>query len=156
MQLQALLCRCPRDHVTDSGDHMTSVAGHVEGCVQEGMLGELSLKLLTWPHTGKMKEVSHKTMPLQCWCHVVLCGPQAVKLVFESSPVLTVEYCESYFPAQLSCWKDLLDMLLQTCTSSDKDSSHLLPLPGSTPSPDPPPPLHTYLSLYRGECWTNW
>ena len=70
MQLQALLCHTqplkpapaghvtsPRGRVTSSGDHMTVVARHVEECMVEGMLGELSLKLLTWPHTGKLKQV---------------------------------------------------------------------------------------------------
>ena len=39
---------------------MTAVASHVEGCIHDNneMVGDLSLKLLTWPHTGKMKQVS--------------------------------------------------------------------------------------------------
>ena len=61
MQLQALLCSAhlstKQDHMTCSRDHMTAVASHVEACVTEGMVGEVSLKLLVWPHTGKIKQV---------------------------------------------------------------------------------------------------
>ena len=38
---------------------MTAVANHIESCMEEGMIGGLSLKMLTWPHTGKCKEVSN-------------------------------------------------------------------------------------------------
>ena len=61
MQLQALLCtsydnnRQP-GHVTS--DHMTAVATHFEAYLSEEMVGGLSLSLLTWPHTGKLKQVS--------------------------------------------------------------------------------------------------
>jgi hypothetical protein len=62
MQLQALLCSsCQQTkqsgHVTCSADLMTAVASHCEGCIVEGMVGELSLLLLTWPHTGQLQQV---------------------------------------------------------------------------------------------------
>lgn len=66
MQLQALLCThnhvssghtSDAAHVTCFSDHMTAVSAHVEASLVEGMVGELSLRLLTWPHTGKIQEV---------------------------------------------------------------------------------------------------
>lgn len=59
MQLQALLCNAhlTSSHVTSPNDHMTAVAHHLEECMVEGMLGHLSLLLLTWPHTGKIEQV---------------------------------------------------------------------------------------------------
>ncbi len=56
MQLQALLCST-HGHMTSAKDHMTAVASHLERSVKEGMVGEVSLKLLVWPHTGKMAQV---------------------------------------------------------------------------------------------------
>ena len=88
---------------------------------------------------------------------------QAVKLVFECCPVLTVEYCESYLPPQLSHWKELLDLLLSSCniaTADTPSSSPLLPPSGHThhdhsdiSADSLDPPLHTYLSLYRGKSY---
>ena len=52
MQLQALLCR----------SEGVEVAGHLETVMEESGLkmeaGALSLQLLSFPHTGKMKQVS--------------------------------------------------------------------------------------------------
>ena len=54
MQLQALLCRSEGVEVT----------GHLETVMEESGLkmeaGALSLQLLSFPHTGKMKQVSLK------------------------------------------------------------------------------------------------
>ena len=54
MQLQALLCR----------SEGVEVAGHLETVVEESGLkmegGALSLQLLSFPHTNKMKQVSSK------------------------------------------------------------------------------------------------
>ena len=65
MQLQALLCtnHSPKNgsHVTSVQDHMTKVAQHLEEQLVVGMVGELSLQLLAWPHTGKMEQVSEST-----------------------------------------------------------------------------------------------
>ncbi len=38
-------------------DHMITIGRHLEACLVEGMVGEISLKLLAWPHTGKLREV---------------------------------------------------------------------------------------------------
>ena len=52
MQFQALLC----------GSYGARVAEHVETVVERSerkiAVGSLSLQLLTWPHTGKMKQVN--------------------------------------------------------------------------------------------------
>ena len=54
MQLQALLCR----------SEGVEVAGHLETVMEESGLkmeaGALSLQLLSFPHTGKMKQVNLK------------------------------------------------------------------------------------------------
>lgn len=66
MQLQAILCSGhvtkQSTHVTRhpghmTSQHMTAVATHLEERVVGGMVGELSLLLLTWPHTGKIEQV---------------------------------------------------------------------------------------------------
>lgn len=144
MQLQALLCtsydnnsnRQP-GHVTSPSDHMTAVASHFETYLSEEMVGGLSLSLLTWPHTGKLK--------------------QAVQCIFQTRPALTVEYCQTYFPPDLSHWKTLLDMLCESCSSatcvpvtttqpSTSSSSSSSILPHST---SPESLLSTHLNLYK-------
>ena len=59
MQLHALLCR------SEGAD----VAAHLERKVAESGLkmesGALSLQLLTFPHTGKMKQVSYRSNELK-------------------------------------------------------------------------------------------
>jgi hypothetical protein len=56
MQLQALLCRSEGVEVT----------GHLETAMEESGLkmeeGALSLQLLSFPHTGKIKQVSLKNL----------------------------------------------------------------------------------------------
>ena len=80
---------------------------------------------------------------------------QAVELLFKTKPSLTVEYCESFFPPKLEKWKDLLDMLLKTCTSTGGHTPGK-PLPLTTLQvPSPETPLYTYISLYRGKSKTS-
>ena len=59
MQLQALISDSSKQqsHMISPGDHMTTVATHLEQCLVKGMVGEISLKLLAWPYTGKMEQV---------------------------------------------------------------------------------------------------
>lgn len=77
MQLQSILCKghmtkqCT--HVTShpgQGQHMTALATHLEEHVVGGMVGELSLLLLTWPHTGKIEQV-HTSHVHVCPCTCV-------------------------------------------------------------------------------------
>ena len=126
-------------HMTSHSSHMTSqhmigVATHLEGRVVGGMVGELSLLLLTWPHTGKIEQVRISSSMMHVHVHVtctcVRPSMQAVQRVFQEKPILTVEYCETFLPPQLKHWERLLTMLLASCSS---------------PSPD-----HTHLTLYRG------
>ena len=54
MQLQALLAS---GHETTSHAHMVGVAQHVEECLEEGLPGLFTLRLLTYPLTGKIQQV---------------------------------------------------------------------------------------------------
>ncbi len=55
MQLQALLTS---GQATTSPAHMVGVAQHVEECLEEGLPGVFTLKLLVYPLTGKMEQVN--------------------------------------------------------------------------------------------------
>jgi len=54
MQLQALLAS---GHNTTSHAHMMGVAQHVEECLEEGVPGLLTLRLLVFPLLGKVDQV---------------------------------------------------------------------------------------------------
>ena len=54
MQLQALLCSTELLPVMQVAQHTLT---QLKGCGQE-MVGLLSLQLLTWPHVGKLRDVS--------------------------------------------------------------------------------------------------
>ena len=54
MQLQALLAS---GHETTSHAHMVGVAQHVEECLEEELPGLFTLRLLTYPLTGKIQQV---------------------------------------------------------------------------------------------------
>ena len=54
MQLQALLCSTELLPVMQVAQHTLTQR---KGCGQE-MVGLLSLQLLTWPHVGKLRDVS--------------------------------------------------------------------------------------------------
>ena len=63
MQLQALLCR----------SEGVEVAGHLKRVMEESGLkmegGALSLQLLSFPHTNKVKQVNSKYQLHMCkWC----------------------------------------------------------------------------------------
>ena len=89
----------------------------------------------------------------------VLCL-QAMELVFQSRAMLTVDYCESFLAPTLDQWRDLLGLLLNTCSSAAPDSHTPNTLTQqdhtpNTPAPSPEPTLHTHLALYRGEWHTT-
>ena len=65
---------------------------------------------------------------------------QAIQLVLQYAPALTVEYCLTYLPPQLDHWKDLLTTLLDICTSHDQQ--------GSSANPQL---VETHRSLYKGK-----
>lgn len=88
MQLQALLCSSELLPVGQVADHTHS---RLEKQKEE-VLGGVSLKLLVWPHLGKTKE--------------------AIVLALEAVPQVTVEFCLTYLPKELSSWRDLLSLLL--------------------------------------------
>ena len=66
---------------------------------------------------AKMSIVHH-----QNFYYYVSCS-QAIQLVLQYAPVLTVEYCLTYLPPQLDHWRDLLASLLDICTSHDQQGS---------------------------------
>lgn len=48
---------------------------------------------------------------------------QAIQLVLQYAPTLTVDYCLTYLPPKLDPWRDLLDTLLDICTAHDREGN---------------------------------
>ena len=69
---------------------------------------------------------------------------QAIQLILQYAPVLTVEYCLTYLPPQLDHWRDLLASLLDICTSHDQQ--------GSSANPQL---VEIHRSLYKGRVKSN-
>ena len=80
MHTQALLCSqhmseevggCVERLVVGGGEEVM-MGGGEEVVVGDGeeVTGSLSLKLLTWPHTGRMTEVNHMHVWVIMWDHV--------------------------------------------------------------------------------------
>ena len=65
--------------------------------------------------------------------------PQAIQLVLQYAPTLTVDYCLTYLPPQLDQWRDLLDTLLEICTTHDRE--------GNSGNPQM---VEVHRSLYKG------
>jgi len=63
------------EEVMMGGGEEVMVGGSEEMVVGDGeeVTGSLSLKLLTWPHTGRMTEVNHMYVWVIMWDHVGSC-----------------------------------------------------------------------------------